>query len=131
MDYPVTAFFRFRGTELLVPDTVKDADISRGIEMSLLPELHFSGDFSSFDFPMLDNKTWIRVYQEGDDGEIPPDWHMVGVRAALFSIATVDTSCDVSRLFRACHLSHWKKESAFCGRCGTANTDASDGCRLI
>jgi NAD+ diphosphatase len=33
---------------------------------------------------------------------------------------------DISRLFRAYHIMQWRRESAYCGACGSRNIDAGD-----
>ncbi|MDR3130376.1 MAG: NAD(+) diphosphatase [Treponema sp.] len=60
---------------------------------------------------------------------LPEGWQTVNIRHYLpFAEQCVFSPGreDIARLFRACHVMHWRKESAYCGVCGSRNTDAPD-----
>jgi NAD+ diphosphatase len=44
----------------------------------------------------------------------------------LSEAAGADPFIDTRDFFRAYHISQWRTESAFCGRCGSPNGDATD-----
>jgi NAD+ diphosphatase len=59
--------------------------------------------------------------------EVPPEWKQVPMRQALNIIThgtMVDGMGDIGRLLRAFHVAQWRRESRFCGTCGTRNKDA-------
>jgi NAD+ diphosphatase len=58
---------------------------------------------------------------------LPAGWRTVPVRQVLPTTAGVLTGeGDIGALFRAYHIMQWRRESAFCGSCGSPNTDAPD-----
>ena len=121
-----SAAFRFRGSDLLVPLAMTDAEAVSGFDPALLPESPLSG--ALLDIPLFDGVTRLRLLRESADAPVPDGWRQVGARAVLLAAAeaAAGDSFEAGRLFRACHLAHWRAESAFCGRCGSPNGDAPD-----
>jgi NAD+ diphosphatase len=64
-------------------------------------------------------------------GDLPPFWQAIPVRqvlsvlpGSLTEVTSPMTSLPLAgRLLRAFHIAQWRKESLFCGSCGTKNTD--------
>jgi NAD+ diphosphatase len=121
-----SAVFRFRGADLLVPASTTDAEAAYGVDPSCLPSLPQA--VSTMDVPMFDGSMSLRLLREAPDAALPEGWRQVGARAALLAAADAagDGPFEAARLFRACHIAHWRAESSYCGRCGSANGDAPD-----
>lgn len=64
------------------------------------------------------------------EGELPAGWKAVPMRQAL-NIITGETMAESSgaagRILRSFHISQWRQDSRFCGRCGGKNRDADSG----
>ncbi|MDR0316517.1 MAG: NAD(+) diphosphatase [Treponema sp.] len=60
------------------------------------------------------------------EAPLPPGWQAVPVRQtlSLFTGGTIEGESKTGRMFRAFHIAQWRRDSQFCGSCGTANTDA-------
>lgn len=61
---------------------------------------------------------------------LPAGWKAVPLRTALAIItggAMAESSGATGRILRAFHISQWRKDSRFCGRCGAENRDADTG----
>ena len=120
-----TAAFRFRGADLLVPAALSDAEAASGFAPALLPRTPPDG--FQFDVPLCDGSARLRLYREKPDAAIPEGWRQVGPRAALLAAtAAAGGPIGAHKLFRACHLAHWRAETAYCGRCGSLYGDAPD-----
>ena len=61
---------------------------------------------------------------------LPPGWKAVPLRQALNKM-TGGTMAEgvgtIGRILRSYHISLWRKDSRFCGSCGTPNNDAGNG----
>jgi NAD+ diphosphatase len=58
---------------------------------------------------------------------LPPAWKAVPMRQALSLIAggsIVDGTGKAGRILRSFHIAQWRRESVFCGSCGSRNEDA-------
>ncbi len=143
---PVIGAYRFRGGELLVPNSVDDAAATGPLVVD-------NGDFSTTSalLPVLDYSATLRLYLESDKAPFPVGWRSLSCRTAWAAANTalrngVHTGTKAgleaaspymslggepegegaSVFLRACHASRWLGESLYCGRCGQSNGLADD-----
>jgi NAD+ diphosphatase len=59
---------------------------------------------------------------------LPAGWRAVHIRHSLPSTeqGVLSGEGDIGRLFRAYHIMRWRRESVYCGSCGSLNIDAPD-----
>jgi len=110
------AFF-FKDDTLLVPQDFPDTELDKGVS----PDL--AKDFSNpdiFEIPALSGTTAPPI-QAVSVNELPKGWKGIGVRQFL-TLSAIHTLCT-NEIIRACHVVQWRKDSVFCGRCGTKNID--------
>jgi len=55
------------------------------------------------------------------EAPLPPRWQAIPVRQTLSSFTDDPIT---GRMLRAFHIAQWRRESLFCGSCGSKNTDA-------
>jgi NAD+ diphosphatase len=58
---------------------------------------------------------------------LPKNWKSISVRQAL----TIVSQDRLGKMLRSCHIARWRKESRFCGSCGSKNTEPSDNAYRI
>jgi len=120
------AFF-FQGVSLLLPE---EGDVAlENLEIPLAcVELFPLADV--FTIPAIiggaqKGKTISGVFVPSE-APLPPHWQAIPVRQILSLLAEspIDGTGQTGRLLRAFHIGQWRRESVFCGRCGSKNTDA-------
>jgi NAD+ diphosphatase len=119
--------FLFQGSSLVVSDDIPDAGIADGLPPETVHQAF--NNIDNFEIPAVDAPGTIRGAVLGKDEPIPAHWRTVPVRQGLSLITagtTVDGKGPVGRMLRAYHVAQWRQDSAFCGSCGTKNTDAPD-----
>ena len=113
------AFF-LQGDNLIMPDDILYSQINDGIPID------FSREFSDsdiFKIPALDNPlAMINVVSIPPETALPSNWITVPVRR-IFTTFSVEGGACASGIIRACHVSAWRRESHFCGTCGSKNDD--------
>ena len=113
----------YQENSLVVPVDTPDSCIQNEFEPG------FIKDADCFTVPALDTKDDIRIITL-PGGELPDGWKAIPFRQAL-NIITGGTYADssglIGRIFRSHHLSLWRMNSRFCGRCGGINRDADSG----
>ena len=90
------------------------------------------------DFPFSDVFTIPTLTGNAGDGIIsgvslssetplPPHWQAIPVRQAFSQLPNGlrDGSGQAARMLRAFHVAQWRRESRFCGSCGSKNTDSA------
>jgi len=112
------AFF-FKGDSLILPTDKPDSDIDRGIP------LEFSDLFDKpdiFNIPSLDSMAVITGVSISQNETLPQNWKSIPVRQILtmFSAAENSEACSI---VRACHIAQWRRDSRFCGTCGSENNN--------
>jgi len=113
------AFF-FQGDNFLMPVCASYAQMNKG----------FSFDFSSefidadiFEIPELDNPlNVINVVSIPQEAPFPSTWTSIPTRQILTMFA-VEGGNYPTGIIRACHICAWRRESQFCGTCGSKNDD--------
>lgn len=114
------AFF-FRGTALLAPDsaavTAKDLQLP-----AILAETMPVTDI--FTIPALNGADSITGVTVPSETALPPHTQEIPVRQifAMFP-DNQDASGAAAKIIRAFHIAQWRKESRFCGSCGSKNTE--------
>ncbi|MDR2374811.1 MAG: NAD(+) diphosphatase [Treponema sp.] len=122
----------FRKDSILLREDIPDTELAGGLPVELFDELSDAAacsGFDTFEAPAVDAPGTIKGALVGDDQVLPPRWRALPVRQGLSLISageTVDGRGPVGRLFRAYHVAQWRRDSAYCGSCGTKNTDAPD-----
>jgi NAD+ diphosphatase len=68
-----------------------------------------------------------------EDAALPKNWRSLPIRQALAAGqgGTVSESSPAGLLFRAYHIMQWRRDSAYCGKCGAENRDAPTGLSRI
>ncbi|MDR3171126.1 MAG: NAD(+) diphosphatase [Treponema sp.] len=114
----------FQGNSLVVPEETSQLEeaipvgtIQQGfgsLDIVSIDALYEGGTIQSVD---LDPKT-----------PLPPGWRTISMRELVNIVAMenmVDGTGTAGRLLRAYHISQWRRESVFCGSCGSRNQDTS------
>lgn len=117
--------FRFRSGFIRFPEAQPDADVLDGLD----PAAAASCGEPSFLAPTPIGDENLAVHMDSEESPIPPGWRELPVRAALLAAASrpgAESNYGAHLFFRAYHLSQWRSESVFCGRCGSRNGDAPD-----
>ena len=120
-----SAFF-FQGVSVLLPQEGPAA--GKNLEIPLAYTEHFPlADI--FTIPVI-----IGGAQEGaaisgvyvpPEAPLPPHWQAIPVRRVLSLLESpIDGTGQTGRMLRAFHIAQWRRESLFCGSCGSKNTDA-------
>lgn len=144
-DEAAGALYIYQGNSLVVPEDARDSELGIGVDEELA-KAAFGKEGSGadlFSVPALDGD----VSAEGacnaaprglerirgltlPEGELPAGWKALPVRQVL-NIVTGGTFAECTgvsgRILRSFHISQWRRDSRFCGRCGAENRDAASG----
>lgn len=122
-ELPVVAAFRFRAGDLRFPSNGDQRSALSGIDPTYAEK---ALGLPQAVIPTPDGQASLWLYADGDSAEAVPGWQELPARAVLQSAVSADASVDPTLFFRAYHVLQWRRESHYCGRCGTKNGDASD-----
>jgi NAD+ diphosphatase len=131
------AFF-FQGTSLLALQEVSAAALNLEMPLSYVKEFPFSDIFSiPADIPGIASgdasggaphngvlSGVIACVSVSIEASLPPSWQAIPVRQILSAFPGNLSAAGSARLLRAFHIAQWRRESLFCGRCGTKNSDS-------
>ena len=125
----------FQDNSLIVPIDTPDSLIKNEISHELVDAGFgaFPKDADSFVIPSIENDIENESSIRGislPEGDLPDGWKTIPLRQALNIITGgtfAESSGSIGRIIRAYHVSLWRKDSVFCGRCGSANRDADNG----
>lgn len=114
------AYFFQKGS-LLLP-----AKPAEGLEMPA----PLAGDFpvlDAFSIPSIDGGEAISCFTVQAEAALPPSVQPVPVRQIIAQAAGCppDKKSPIPAMLRAFHIAQWRRESVFCGSCGTRNSDAA------
>lgn len=124
---PNLPIYIFRGLDILIPEDTDTAAALEALRDIVLPAGLGLADHFIVDFP--DGSPPCRAALAMDGCPTPEGWKSVLLRSALNAAAESPFSVDhrgPGKLFRAYHLAQWRRNSVFCGRCGSRNADAAD-----
>lgn len=72
---------------------------------------------------------WIRYAEVPPERSLPAGWRSMQTRQAVHLMSagqTINGSGPAGHLLRAYHLAQWRRDSVFCGTCGSKNADADN-----
>jgi len=126
--------FYFQKDSLLLP--VGIVSLETELEMPLDPAAGFPAA-DIFSVPAIDAvseaaPSGISCVSIPPDAVLPPHWQAIPVRQilALFADSAADSvtggKIQCARMLRAFHIAQWRRESLFCGSCGSKNTDSPE-----
>jgi NAD+ diphosphatase len=120
----------YQGNSMIVPIDTPDSGLQKEVKLKLFDSA-FAGfkNTDSFVIPSVDGSGDIRGVTL-PEGELPPGWKSIPMRTAVNTLTggvMAEGRGPVGRILRTFHFSLWRKDSRFCGSCGTANRDASTG----
>jgi NAD+ diphosphatase len=128
--------YLFQGSSVLMREDIPDDAIAQGLPPQVLEDLRKTAGLAPafaamdfFDVPALDGGGIIKGAMVDAAAPLPPRWRALPVRQGLSLVSaekTVDGKGPVGRMLRAYHVAQWRRDSAYCGTCGTKNTDAPD-----
>ena len=133
------AFF-FQGDSLLLPPDVPNWEIDREIPIEFADIFE---DKDIFEIPDLENYSddgkesqnsgspkaethapLITGVSVAPEEPLPPRWTCVTVRNVLFMLTDgIEWKKSVVRMLRTFHVAQWRRNSCYCGKCGTKNVD--------
>jgi NAD+ diphosphatase len=123
----------FQGTDILIEAGVPGGGLYSGTPLAVMMEAFPGSDV--FSIPAVDGPDPVMAATIPPGLPLPPGWRAVPVRQGLAQF-TGETAADLpraggfldpaGRMLRAFHVSQWRGESRFCGRCGEKNIDAPD-----
>jgi NAD+ diphosphatase len=124
-----TAFF-FSGDSVLLPVEIPDFQMDRELPLTLLADFETSQEVPDvFTIPPADTAdSPITGVSLSPAAGIPRAWRALPVRQTLSRLDSgmARDSGTTGRLLRSWHVAQWRRDSRFCGSCGTKNTDAQD-----
>ncbi|MCL2442715.1 MAG: NAD(+) diphosphatase [Treponema sp.] len=122
------AFF-FQGDTLLLPVDTPDSDINKGLNLELSKDFENTDIFEipaiydlSYDKSLDSSVTAITGVSVPPNIILPDTWKSIPVRQ-LLSMFSAAGSGYLAAIIRACHIAQWRRDSRFCGTCGSKNND--------
>ncbi|MDR3161222.1 MAG: NAD(+) diphosphatase [Spirochaetaceae bacterium] len=129
--------YLFQGTGLVVSGDIPDASCLRGVAGEQIRASF--GEIPLIAIPALDGDRPVMAADLAPGTPLPPAWRLIPARSALSLGAEAvppGGSAEepplgpadggrVGRFFRAFHITQWRRESAFCGSCGSPNGEAA------
>lgn len=116
--------YLFQGNTLALPDSIPDPRLYEPVSRDLIHDSF--GAVEILAIPGIHKGGYIPCADLNADRALPPGWRGINTRRAL-SLIAADTVADGSgptgRLLRAYHIVQWRRESVFCGSCGSRNED--------
>lgn len=122
------AFF-FQGDSLLLPRDFTVNMIEEGIPVNLSCEFK---DVDLFVIPSLkdpssaeDTSFDVCGVSIPAEAVLPDYWKRIPVRQIFTMFSAEPAAIVITDIIRASHIAQWRRESCFCGTCGTKNTDVT------
>jgi NAD+ diphosphatase len=130
-----TGVYLFQGNNLVLPGEIPDTSGFRGVPPEQIRASF--GELPVIAVPALDGKGPVMAADLPPGAPLPPGWRLLPARSAL-SVGVEASSPGesgeasdgpagsgaIGRFFRAFHVVQWRRESAFCGSCGSPNGEA-------
>jgi len=122
------AYF-FQAETLLLPAEIPDSQICNALPLELSEKFNAP---DIFEIPALEAPgSVINTVSVHPGNILPENWKTIPIRRLLniFAVEGGDSSC-IAKIIRANHISQWRKESLYCGTCGSKNNDVhGQACR--
>lgn len=121
------AFF-FQGNSFLLPPGIEDSRITEEFPLELAKEFKDPDIFEvqALDIPASGEKM-ITGVSVPPGQELPSGWRSIMLRQVLSLHQGMEEGKGVmGRMLRLCHIAQWRRDSRFCGSCGTGNNDAAN-----
>jgi NAD+ diphosphatase len=122
--------YLFQGTALVVPAETPEPAMVRGTAEKKIRDAFGapSRELSFFAIPGIGGG-FIPAYMLDPAIDLPPSWRALPLRQLVSIMAgaqegPLDGRGDPGRMLRAYHILQWRRDSAFCGSCGSPNGDA-------
>jgi NAD+ diphosphatase len=119
--------YLFQGGNLVVPADTPDSAVYEEIFPDRIWNSFDSIDV--FEIPAVHGGGDIKAAVLAPDISLSPAWKTIPMRQALSLMTgglTVDGTGTVGRILRSFHIAQWRRESVFCGSCGSRNEDAPE-----
>jgi len=122
------AFF-LQGNSFLLPPGADDSQITGEFPMEMAKDFE---EPDLFEIPVLENQalgkkkiTGVSVFP---GQQLPSGWKSIAMRQVLSlqQSGIWEENYVICRMLRLCHIAQWRRDSRFCGSCGTKNNDAAD-----
>ncbi|WP_010253672.1 NAD(+) diphosphatase [Treponema primitia] len=120
----------FQGANLILPEDVEDSAAFHSHSPSRIFDA-FGGPAAwpsagYLEIPRVDGSGTLTGFMLDKEDTLPKGWRSVPIRQALAVAAgsMVSPSSPEGLLFRAYHVMQWRRESAYCGSCGSLNRDS-------
>ncbi|MDR2029564.1 MAG: NAD(+) diphosphatase [Treponema sp.] len=121
--------YLFQGNNLVIPEDVLKISGFRGLPLERIRKAF--GEVAPFLASSPDGTDTIPGCLLDDTVSLPAQWCSLPARSALSLMAAeadvgeiLDGGGLIGRFFRIYHIMQWRRESVFCGSCGTRNEDA-------
>jgi NAD+ diphosphatase len=121
----------FQGSNLVLPDTREDAKALDPLSRDLVFDV-FGGpakwpSSGYYEIPRIDGTGIMAGFMLEKDAPLPGGWRSVPLRQTISAVVRGVVSGDSpgGLLFRVYHIIQWRRESAYCGSCGSLNGDSS------
>jgi NAD+ diphosphatase len=125
--------FVFQGSNLILPGDVEDAQAFQFISGEQVFDC-FGGierwpSGGRCEIPRIDGPGIISAFMLDDGAPLPENWRSVPIRLALAAgeRGMVSESSPEGLLFRVFHIMQWRRDSMYCGKCGSLNGDSPTG----
>jgi NAD+ diphosphatase len=120
----VQGVYVFQGNTLVVPVHIPDSRIPEFLPFEAIQDLDAP---KPFEIPGIGGGPGIGTVDLAPEFPLPPQWRKIPLRQviALMTGRTVVSSSSLGGpILRAYHIIQWRRESRFCGSCGSPNQDA-------
>ncbi len=116
----------FSGSALVVLGADPDASALAGIPLDKIRLDTFSE--TPVAIPPLDGSQPVLAALWAAEAPLPAGFRSVPLRGSLglLDVTPSDQRALLARALRALHVLQWRRNSVYCGSCGTLNTDAAD-----
>ena len=123
------AAYFFQSDSLLTHSDLPESQICCGTPIDLT-NLFKAPDI--FEIPSLKApETVINAVSIPPETSLPENWKSIPIRALLNMFSVNNDTHSTADLIRAFHIAQWRKDSLFCGSCGTKNNGVSGQvCRI-
>lgn len=131
------AFF-FQGDSILLHPDIPNSKVDHEIPLEFAdlfdekeifeipnPENSFNNETNSENTNL--HEPLVTIVSVASGQSLPPKWRNIRVRDALFMLNVgMDWENSLVKMLKAFHISQWRDNSHYCGKCGTKNVDVAN-----